>query len=286
MKKILFVCLVMLQLACNGYKNEDSFFINESLDSILSDYIKEKKTNKIFYLFFCRSLDRIFVTIQCSGKCYNSDYIDGVFSKNGKLICYYSINKTLADSYIHIPYKLQCVDSLKKYTNVKKELVNNDVSPAPRTYILFNKHDFVLAKASDFVSKTKAHDTTVVKNKQINQILNNFINENEPIITYIRFKHIKKNLYVCVGNDLTYEKKDFVGMFYRNKRVVVVYSDRKRADSNIIENGKLHGLEEMSEYRMMHREIQYGIRDIYLLEADSAKRVAYENPEYMNLRYD
>lgn len=276
----------MLQLACNEYKNKDSFFINESLDAILSNYIRENNEQKIFYLFFFRKFDRTFVTIQRSGKYYNSDYTDGVFYKNNKFICYYSINKALADSYIHIPYKLQCIDSLKKYTNVKRVLVNNDASPAPRTYILTNKHDFILAKASDLMCKTKAHDTNIIKDKQINTILNHFINENEPIITYIRFKHIRKNLYMCIGNDLTYERKDFVGMFYRDKRVVVVYSDRKRADCDIIENSKLYGLKDMSEYRMMHRDFPYGIRDIYLLEANSAKRVSYENPEYMNLRYD
>lgn len=56
MKKILFVCLVMLQLACNEYKNKDSFFINESLDAILSNYIRENNEQKIFYLFFFVSL--------------------------------------------------------------------------------------------------------------------------------------------------------------------------------------------------------------------------------------
>lgn len=122
MKKILFVCFIMLQLACNEYKNKDSFFINESLDAILSNYIGENNEQKIFYLFFFHQFGRTFVTIQRSGKCYNSDYTDGVFYRNNKLICYYSINKALADSYIHIPYKLQCIDSLKKYTNVKKNL--------------------------------------------------------------------------------------------------------------------------------------------------------------------
>lgn len=288
MKKIFFYIIIASLLVVSGCdkKKTPKIFIEESLDSLLSNFIKDNPNDHIYSILFYNKNEKQFMEITSFGRLYYSRLVDKVFYKDGKLICYYSINRSWADSLLNIPASLLCTDSLKKYDDLSTGLIDYEGPLNTRTYRIFSKGKILPAKEDDFVCKVIASDTNVIKNEQINNILNSFINEHNPIITYIRFKHIKNKRYMCLGNDISYDKKGFIGMFYRNGRIVVLYSDINMADNDIVETKLLKSIKELSDYHIVHNEIPVYFQEEYCLKGDDLTEVSCNDPEYIKVHFN
>lgn len=126
MKKIFFYIIIASLLVVSGCdKNKTpKIFIEESLDSLLSNFIKDNPNDHIYSILFYNKNEKQFMEITSFGKLYYSKLVDKVFYKDGKLICYYSINRSWADSLLNIPASLLCTDSLKKYDDLSTGLID------------------------------------------------------------------------------------------------------------------------------------------------------------------
>lgn len=91
---------------------------------------------------------------------------------------------------------------------------------------------------------------------------------------------------MCLGNDISYDKKGFIGMFYRNGRIVVLYSDINMADNDIVETKLLKSIKELSDYHIVHNEIPAYFQEEYCLKGDDLTEVSCNDPEYIKVHFN
>ena len=85
---IIFIVLITCNIAC---KNTNRSFTSmpPELDSVIAKYIANHPDNEIYDLIFESRNGKQFFTLQCSSDLYNSDYVDGCFMREGKIIIYW-----------------------------------------------------------------------------------------------------------------------------------------------------------------------------------------------------
>ena len=83
------------------------------------------------------------------------------------------------------------------------------------------------------------------------------------------------NNYVSIGYDYVYDPESFSGMFYRNKRIVVIYAIDKIKNLNIIDKQAMLPIETISDYKSYKRkfpqfpETKYRIKSKDVIESIS-----------------
>ena len=260
---IIFIVLITCNIAC---KNTNRSFTSmpPELDSVIAKYIANHPDNEIYDLIFESRNGKQFFTLQCSSDLYNSDYVDGCFMREGKIIVYWSVNKSWKDSLLHIRKEEQCLDSLAKYTDFAKNDVINDASYNPLTYRILSINQYREVVASDWEYPKPACDSNVIKSSALNTIINNYINTNgSPTIVYLRFNKVNGDTFVAVGKDCVYDQESFSGMFYRDDRVVVVYSVDNVDNMDIIDKQSMLPIQEMCDYKTRKSKTSFSLEEKY-----------------------
>ena len=180
---------------------------------------------RTFNIVFENRNHKQFFYLQSYPDFYDGNFVDGCFIKNGKIIIFWSVNKSWKDSLLHIPQEELCFDSLAKYSEINKVGVHFDGSPNHLTYRILSVNKYRKAEDSDWSYPEPACDSNVISSAALNKIVNDFINTNDsPTITYLRFSNVNGDNFVSIGYDIVYNPETFSGMFYRNGRIVIVYS--------------------------------------------------------------
>ena len=125
-------------------------------------------------------------------------------------------------------------------------------------------------------NKNAASDSNIIRSSVLNKIVNDYINTNDsPNIVYLRFSNLDGNNYVSIGYDYVYDPESFSGMFYRNKRIVVIYAIDKIKNLNIIDKQAMLPIETISDYKSYKRkfpqfpETKYRIKSKDVIESIS-----------------
>lgn len=256
MKKIVIIFITcILLIACNQ-KNDGSFSMYSSeLDSILDEYIATNPKNNIYYLIFENRNNKQFFTIQSSTSCYDSNYMDGCFMRKGKIIVFWSVNQSWKDSLLHIPQNAQCYDSLAKFTDIANNLMFYDAPYNPQTYRILSANQYRIATEADWAYPKPACDSNVIQSSTLNEIVNDYINSNNsPNIVYLRFSNFNGDEYVSIGYDFVYNPETISGMFYRNERIVVLYSIDKIKNIDIVDKQAMLAPKTINDYKAQKRE--------------------------------
>ena len=225
------------------------------LDSLLDDYIAKYPNNKIYYMIFENRCNKQFFTLQCFSDCYDSNYLDGCFMKRGRIIVFWSVNKSWRDSLLHIPQEELCFDSLTKYTDFSKTDMCYDAPYNPQTYRILSANRYRKATVSDWNYPEPACDSNAICSSVLNKIVNDYINtNNSPNIVYLRFSNLNGVDFVSVGQDCVYDPETFSGMFYRNERIVVIYSIDKLKNFDFVDKQSLLHIQEIRDYKSQSRK--------------------------------
>lgn len=286
MKKIfiLFVTSIIL-IACNIRKDNNSYMsISSGLDSILDEYIAKYPNNKIYCLIFENQYGKQFFTLQCSSDCYDSNFMDGCFMKKGKIIVFWSINKSWKDSLLQIPPEELCYDSLTTFTDLSNTQMDYDAPYNSQTYRILSTSQYREATISDWSYPEPACDNNVICSSALNDIVNDYINtNNSPHIVYLRFNNLNGANFISVGQDYVYDPKIFSGMFYRNERIVVVYSIDKIKNLDIIDKRSLLPIQTIGDYKSLKRKYPIGEKKYRILSRESIVLIPFNNKNWMDI---
>lgn len=271
---IIFLSIILT--GCDSRSNNSIFTMPPELDSILNEYIANNPKNDIYSMIFENRNNKQFFTLQCSSDCYDSNLMDGCFMRNGKIIVYWSVNKSWKDSLLHICEDGLCYDALSKYTDLAKTEINYDAPSNSQTYRILSVSQYRIATDSDWTYSKPAGDNNVIRSSALNKIVNDYINtNNSPTIVYLRFSNMNGDNYVSIGYDFVYDSESFSGMFYRDKRIVVIYNIDKIKNMNIIDKQLILPIQTISDYKSLKRkfprfpEKKYRIRSKEYIEAIS-----------------
>lgn len=281
---IIILILFMTLIACNKNSKFKIPVIPSELDSILDIYIKNNPKNDIYYLIFESRCGKQFFTLQCSSSSYSSDYMDGCFMREGKLIVYWSVNKSWKDSLLHIQEE-QCFDSLAKYNNMAGTDGNYDFSYNPKTYRILSVNQYREAVQSDWEYPTPACDSNIIRSTALNTIVNDYINTNKSsAIVSLRFSNLNGDTFVSIGHDYEYDPKSFSGMFYRDERIVVIYSIESINGMDIIDKQSLLPIQAIKDYKTRKRKYpRYPENKYKIISKNVLEPISFYNNIWMNI---
>lgn len=286
MRKIIpttLLCIVLI--ACNRNGSSFSAMMPPELDSILDEYIANNPKRKVFDIIFENRNHKQFFTLQSYSDIYDSNFVDGCFMKNGKIIIFWSVNKSWKDSLLHIPQEELCFDSLGKYKDINKVLVDYDVPENSLTYRILSKNKYKKADESDWSYPEPACDNNVISSTALNKVVNDVINTiDSPPITYLRFSNVNGDNFVSIGYDFVYNPETFSGMFYRNGRIVVVYSLDNIRNLDIIDRKSLLPIQTISDYRALKRKFpRFSEKKYRIVSKEKMERITCDNSIWIDI---
>lgn len=282
---IITILLCFVQIACNRNGSNSSDMMSPELDSILDVYIANNPKRNVFNIVFENRNHKQFFYLQSYPDFYDGNFVDGCFMKNGKIIIFWSINKSWKDSLLHIPQEKLCFDSLANYSDVNKGGVHFDGSPNHLTYRILSVNKYKRAEESDWSYPEPACDNNVISSKALNKIVNVFINTNDsPTITYLRFSNVNGDNFVSIGYDIVFNPETFSGMFYRNERIIVVYSIDNIRNLDIIDENSLLPIQRISDYRPMKRKFpRFPEKKYRIVSKEKMERITSDNNIWMDI---
>ena len=286
MRKIITIILLCIALiACNRNGSNSSAMMPPELDSILDEYIANNPKRNVFNIVFENRNHKQFFSLQSYPDFYDGNFVDGCFMKNGKIIIFWSVNKSWKDSLLHIPQEKLCFDSLANYSDVNKGGVHFDGSPNHLTYRILSVNKYKRAEESDWSYPEPACDNNVISSKALNKIVNVFINTNDsPTITYLRFSNVNGDNFVSIGYDIVFNPETFSGMFYRNERIIVVYSIDNIRNLDIIDENSLLPIQRISDYRPMKRKFpRFPEKKYRIVSKEKMERITSDNNIWMDI---
>ena len=286
MRKIITIILLCIALiACNRNGSNSSAMMPPELDSILDEYIANNPKRNVFNIVFENRNHKQFFYLQSYPDFYDGNFVDGCFMKNGKIIIFWSVNKSWKDSLLHIPQEDLCFDSLANYSDVNKGGVHFDGSPNHLTYRILSVNKYKRAEESDWSYPEPACDNNVISSKALNKIVNVFINTNDsPTITYLRFSNVNGDNFVSIGYDIVFNPETFSGMFYRNERIIVVYSIDNIRNLDIIDENSLLPIQRISDYRPMKRKFpRFPEKKYRIVSKEKMERITSDNNIWMDI---
>jgi hypothetical protein len=259
--------------------------MSPELDSILDVYIANNPKRNVFNIVFENRNHKQFFYLQSYPDFYDGNFVDGCFMKNGKIIIFWSVNKSWKDSLLHIPQEDLCFDSLANYSDVNKGGVHFDGSPNHLTYRILSVNKYKRAEESDWSYPEPACDNNVISSKALNKIVNVFINTNDsPTITYLRFSNVNGDNFVSIGYDIVFNPETFSGMFYRNERIIVVYSIDNIRNLDIIDENSLLPIQRISDYRPMKRKFpRFPEKKYRIVSKEKMERITSDNIIWMDI---
>ena len=100
----------------------------------------------------------------------------------------------------------------------------------------------------------------------------------------MRFSKLKGDYFVSIGQDDVYDPETFSGMFYRDERVVVVYSIVNIDNMDIIDKQLMLPIQAMCDIKAKKREYPRIPEEKYrIVSKDVIEYISYYNSIYMDI---
>lgn len=285
MRKILILSFLSLILHnCINESSPNNAIMAPQLSRILTEYIESNPDDSLYLLIFSNQNNKQFFTLQRSDKYYNKDFVDGCFSMNGKIVIFWELNRTWKDSVLYIsPDESNQFRLLEKYKTWDEVHMDYDRSYNPITYEIkrINNKNGIFNASMAFDSPAKS--TNVINSKNLNRIINNYLKTcQDPDITIMRFNSLNGYDYVTLSWDYFIDKELFSGAFYRDGRLVIVYSAEKLINKDIINTNELLPIFNFSDYKFLHREYaRYPESKYRFVSKDSLEEVEWDEENMM-----
>lgn len=231
----LFIPLIVTTLILTGCKDVlENHNISSSLDKVLADYTSRYDKDSVLTLNFYKIEDRTLFDIGHSPFYYNNE-MDGCFTYKNKLVVYYSnVKDTLASSLIDSIFASDKT-ILKRYTSFDEANCIYDGKPDVENYIVKSRDCIVKAEENDLKFKEIASDTTGIRNKSLNSVINKRLNNCRVFGTAIRFAEFEKENYFILSYVDSYTSKNLDGCLERNGRIITFYGVKNLHYPNIID---------------------------------------------------
>ena len=226
MRNVFIIIFIGLSCICNGQSFNDSVLCPQ-LDSLLSKYIDENKRNySVVQINFVEYGGVDFVSFYDRTD-YDSQFMDGYFYKDGKLITFYSIDTRPRNNYINYKKTFCLKDSIPDYYHdcpVGCTQLSNYESH-PKLYLIHSKEyiEEVENVKSPSVKWQKAVGSNAINHKKLNSIINDYINNNYYMLYVLRFNKVDNCFYVSINGASAYDRNEIKAYFFRNGHLVVIY---------------------------------------------------------------
>lgn len=246
--------------------------LTHSLSKKLQDFMTSYDY-PVYGLYFIEHDDVIFITIEGSYT-YDKYLVDGYFFLDEKLVTYCFLDNRRQDSIINVEKSIPYRDTIPGYESDDPFAKNRFIYEASEEVVYALTPNMQLADTSAVVSLIRqgrhVSDNNVIRNKQMNTVLNNTIQNSIQNLFIIRIKEINKNLFFSITPSVTYDSRHALGYFYRDNYPVVIYSDKSHGDfSSLIEMDSLKcvkdGIKNLRDY---YNGIVFISKKVYMISGD------------------
>lgn len=171
--------------------------------------------------------DLLFIT---SGPGYNPNVMVGYYIYKDKLITYYQTDSTDRSDIIDTKYLYKYEGNIPNYIDVYEKLISCE--PKQYLYEIIDGHKLTVVNNQKSLGfrKNEIKGDNVIKNKQLNQILNDFIYSNVEVLYELRFRTKNNKHYALIRSGIYYDKDKYKGYFYRDGNLIVLYGDSPSED--------------------------------------------------------
>lgn len=227
---------VLLLAGCS--EGADKYFISKGLETVFDDYTTRYDKDSIITLRFFKVENRTFFYIGHMPY-YDDVDLDGCFICKNKLVLYKSnTKKAIADDLIDSTHTKDKT-ILKQYTTWDESNMIYCGSSNVETYYIKSQNCIIKATESDLRYREIATDTTGIRNKSINDILNSSLNNCSTYINAILFASYKGNDFFKIANVDSYTSKNLNGCLKRNGRIVTFYNVDNINCSNLLDKQRI-----------------------------------------------
>lgn len=190
MRKLL-LAIFILFTSCVA---KDSPF-SPSLAKVLDGIIDETPNFDVISIEASKLEDHDLLFIACVS-CYNPKVMDGYYIYKDKLITYFQTDSTDRSDIIDTKYLYKYEDNIPNYIDVYEKLISCEPKQYLYEIIDGRKLTVVNNQKSLGFRKNEIKGDNVIKNKQLNKILNDYIYSNVDVLYELRFKN-KKQETLC-----------------------------------------------------------------------------------------
>ena len=220
-KVIIISLILILLIGCKEAK--ESYPCSNGVETVLSDYIGRHPKDSILFLQFYKVENRTFLNVQHYPFYPSIELVDGGFFYKDKLVTYCLLDKRIMSDSLIYPALASDKTILNYYKSWDEANVEYDGNPDSETYLVKSRDKIVKAKEIDFEFKEKVSDTTGIRNRELNDIINKRLNNHYVTITAIRFASFEYNDYFMVSEANVYTRKNLSGCLRRNGRIITFY---------------------------------------------------------------
>lgn len=224
MRKLLFAIFILFT-SCVA---KDSPF-SPSLAKVLDGIIGKTHNFDVIQVIASKLEEHDLLIITCVPG-YNPKVMDGYYIYKDKLITYYQTDSTDRSDIIDTKYLYKYEGNIPNYIDVYEKLIFCEPKQYLYEIIDGRKLTVVNNQKSLGFRKNEIKGDNVIKNKQLNKILNDFIYSNVEVLYELRFKTINKKHYAIIRSGIYYGKDKYKGYFYRDGNLIVLYGDSPSED--------------------------------------------------------
>lgn len=250
MKNVIIMFFLLLFISCNNGSYKPT--LCPKLNSLLEHYIEHDTDMPVITITFSKinGMNIVFFT---DADRYDNRRADYYYYRGNRLVVLYSTN-TDADLSRYINK-----DSLYSFNGKIPGYQSSNPNPSAgifytsnyetklKAYQIINA-DSITARIERPDNRYIARDSNAIKTKEINTIINDYINKNPSVMYLLKFKKIDRDLYFIFENSSFYETKNLYGFFKRNNHLIVLYNINEAStivkEKDINKSKKLEGFKE------------------------------------------
>lgn len=215
---VLGICLLML----NCTVKEEPY--SPSLIRLVDEMVKRNPDKKVIQIRASElnGHNVLYLTIVNT---YNPDFLDGYFIYKGRLITYYQTDSINRRNLINEKYLLRFKDSIPGYKNVYSYHANSE--PIQELFEVSKKNITRVKDMRIFMNcDCKANKITIFSNKNLEDTLHMYINENPAVLYEVRFWQQGKKQFVFWRPMPFYDKDKYDGYLFWGNHLVVLYGTK------------------------------------------------------------
>lgn len=219
MKKIIFAFIIVFT-SCIAKDEPFSPSLAKALDEVISEdstySVIQIQASKLegHDLFFLTSLHN-----------YNPNLLDGYLTFKGKLVTYFQTDSLDRSNIIDIKLLHKYNGNIPNFRNIYSSQITSE--PKQKMYEVIDGHELVAINNPEtlVIRKNKIKGDNVIINKQLNDIINDYIYNNIDVLYELRFKTENGKHYAILRSMIYYDKDKYEGYFYRDGHLVVIYGN-------------------------------------------------------------
>lgn len=225
-KNILFLSLLLSELWLMSCKEDvASSTIDPKLNRLLESYITTESPDSIITLTFSE-INGMELLSFSDGVRYDPRRVDFYFKRRDKLIIIYKTQNIDLSRFLNKDSLKSFNGKISGYTKLNDNngyVSSYDDIPKVIVYQITASDSFT-TKISKIDDQYIAIDNNAIRFRDVNKVINDYINENPSVLYLLKMKRINGTLYFVFEKSQFYEKKDLDGYFYRNKHLIALYN--------------------------------------------------------------